>query len=60
MNYFFFLPPAWARSDAATDFSAFVDFGFRRISEAFDATFGLVCLGFLAIVYPFVCKMVQG
>jgi len=48
-GYFFFLPLAWDRSEAATDFSALVDFGSRRIFDAWAATFGLVCLAFFAI-----------
>jgi hypothetical protein len=48
-GHFFFLPLAWDRSEAATDFAALVDLGSRRIFDAWEATLGLVCLAFLAM-----------
>src|SRR5579862_402594 len=42
-----------AKSDAATDFSAFVERGSRRIFDASFATRGEVCLVFRDISFPF-------
>lgn len=50
INYFF-LGLAWARSEAATDFSVLVDVLLLKTFEAFEATFEEVCLGFVAIIY---------
>ena len=36
--FFFFRSGACVNADAATDFCALVDFGFRRILAAFEAT----------------------
>ena len=46
------LPLAWARSDAATDFSFALLRGSRRISLAFDATLADVCFLFAISLSP--------
>jgi hypothetical protein len=49
-GYFFPpLPLAWARSEAATDFSFFVLFGFLKIADALVAIFADVCFLFIKL-----------
>jgi hypothetical protein len=50
--HLFFLLGAWAKSDAATFFSALVDFGLLRILLAAEAALLPVCFVFLPIGVP--------